>query len=909
MKELMRTINGPAAIMVLAVTLYALYPPISNRLVQNLTPVFLAFAIHSVAAVAGLTFLLSRASTRAALRAFRGLGHDKRRTFSIRIVASGLLLVFNHVFLFQALSVSDRYDVTAILLFETWPLLFFLADAALSHSSRKSLQTRDYFLVLSAFTGFAILTVQNIDLTDWLLMDLEFLIVIAWAMAGSVVMTLITFVTRGAIRVLQSGAETGEEASLLKTNAPLLAEVARRVISSTLLGTIVFASASAPTVLSLDQIGLIFGVGAISLFLGSALYYTALTRADNAAVGVIWYLMPIISLFFYSVLGQNWINEYEAIAATLIVSANVLLNLTYPVASSFSLLYFFMVISGTLCVFFGRLEFDRYFEVVGAATIFYGLFATNALSRIANVTNARDTRLFEFRAALETADWSEAPKETTEKYAGFLRRFATHISSTSSRVGDRLRLQQDLIALSIAPDGPRTPGKPLTDRAGQLLMALGDRITGGEYIVLLLLATINVVVILFTRSDGFVYDLFAFSTASTAAYLLFFIYERDRLNLSKPEQLAFVKDIRNEANRIDPEHASEAEPAITTHRRFFGQSFVASVAVIGFVFVGYVYAIGARSWLSDVDQLPEGVTFSTALRTPVVVGEPGWPSASIRAHLIATIADEFLGIDVELKPGSTAQIIDAIHRGQVDLHPEVWEVNVESQIRRYVQALGTINLTPAHFEGRQGLCINAPALEILGGPLNIDQLADPGIASVFDLDGDGKGDLWYGAAEWESAKIEQVRALGFGIFDSYSPLLFGEKLLFRSLQRYSEEGQPFLFHCYSPNTVFDRYGAVFVDDGAFDAESWERIELVAQGRPVQRLDGSAWPSSPVSIAYANTLDSREAQFARFLRAFDPPQQAINEMTFEVVVNDRDPAELVQTWVAQNADIVDEWVVP
>ncbi|MEM0906552.1 MAG: glycine betaine ABC transporter substrate-binding protein, partial [Pseudomonadota bacterium] len=72
-------------------------------------------------------------------------------------------------------------------------------------------------------------------------------------------------------------------------------------------------------------------------------------------------------------------------------------------------------------------------------------------------------------------------------------------------------------------------------------------------------------------------------------------------------------------------------------------------------------------------------TFSVpAFGATVIIGLPDWPSAQVTAHIIAEVIEEKLGEDARLMPVETTQIIGAIDRGEVDVHPEVWLPNSEA---------------------------------------------------------------------------------------------------------------------------------------------------------------------------------------------------------------------------------------
>ena len=64
----------------------------------------------------------------------------------------------------------------------------------------------------------------------------------------------------------------------------------------------------------------------------------------------------------------------------------------------------------------------------------------------------------------------------------------------------------------------------------------------------------------------------------------------------------------------------------------------------------------------------------------VVVGVPNWPSVEVTANVIKAIVEQNLGLTVELQTGTNPVIFEAMDKGSMQIHPEVWLPNQQSLV-------------------------------------------------------------------------------------------------------------------------------------------------------------------------------------------------------------------------------------
>ena len=59
----------------------------------------------------------------------------------------------------------------------------------------------------------------------------------------------------------------------------------------------------------------------------------------------------------------------------------------------------------------------------------------------------------------------------------------------------------------------------------------------------------------------------------------------------------------------------------------------------------------------------------------VVIGVPNWPSVRVTAHVLKTVMEENLGLEVELQNGTNPVVFEAMDSGAMHVHPDVWLPN------------------------------------------------------------------------------------------------------------------------------------------------------------------------------------------------------------------------------------------
>jgi glycine betaine/proline transport system substrate-binding protein len=293
----------------------------------------------------------------------------------------------------------------------------------------------------------------------------------------------------------------------------------------------------------------------------------------------------------------------------------------------------------------------------------------------------------------------------------------------------------------------------------------------------------------------------------------------------------------------------------------------------------------------------------------VMIGEPSWPGAKIIANVIKEVITTKLGVQAGLVPGANAAIYAGMDkgRGDIDVHPDVWLPNQKSFTDKYVEANKTVALSEGYYEGATGFCVPTYMAEE-HGIKSVFDLATPQAQGLFDLDNDGKGEIWLGASGWGSTKINQVKVRDYGIGDFLTPTTEDEAIFYSKIAAAVKKKAGVVFYCYKPHYVHKLYDVTMLQEPAHDP---------AKYKIVQPDQDSEWftkskittgdPKKTVRVAYSRSLEKRAPEVARFLKNISLTDAAVSAMTHDVVVEKQEPATVASDWVQANSQIVDGWL--
>ncbi len=298
---------------------------------------------------------------------------------------------------------------------------------------------------------------------------------------------------------------------------------------------------------------------------------------------------------------------------------------------------------------------------------------------------------------------------------------------------------------------------------------------------------------------------------------------------------------------------------------------------------------------------------SVAQAADVVIGVPNWPSVRVTAHVLKVVLEDNLGLEVELQNGTNPVVFEAMDSGAMHVHPEVWMPNQVNLNNKFVKEKKTVKMNPNGVAGDQAMCVTKGTAERTGIK-NLTDLTNPDMAKNFDTDGDGKGEIWIGAAGWASTNVEKIRAKSYGYAETMKLKEMDETLALAEVDNAVAKKQNIVFFCYTPHHMFALHELVILKEPAYDKAKWKVIQPTDDPQWLEKSEaGVAWNTAYLHIHYAAALEKKHPAAAKLLSQVKLDTDTVSAMTYALVVEKKDAAEFAKKWVADNSSTVDSWL--
>ena len=916
-------VRSPVMLMCVSIVLWMLYPPLVNYLIDRSSTLFVAGISHTLAAIATLAvvvfvFIGDKKNGLASL-----FIKYKRRELLVPTLGSGVLICANHLLLYAALESSREFDVIAILIFEAWPILFFYIDSTFRKAQRTTSAT-DYIFSGAAFAGFIVLMAPNISLADWLLLESPMLNTILLAALGGLAMSINCYMR---MKCMDAWSQLSEQydLSLTPLRRAILTEGGVRCVAAPLILTTLFLFGHLENQFTHIDYLIVAFVGIAILALGSLLYDLSVYSAPNASISVFWYFMPVGAVIILATMQGRILNQYEAVASVLIVSANIFLGLKFPLRSSLLILFTSVCLIGIWLIFAPTFPIDSYYDLLAVSTVFFVLLATFALERTTSLNRERERLLGEFNeAVMRLPKQPNTDEIMREKYQPLIYNYVTkHLFTFVRAFGNlsEMRHVQNEIQeikhqlLSQAGEKGRLREQLLsTFNVGEKIMTMeSDRIPPEEFVILILLGATNVFFSLIFRPDNFSAALFSLIVATSVIFLILLINERDKYTQVRHDHALVCGDMLSYAATFNQSANSESNSTVaavkhTLETKSTGvNNAVRSYWVFGvftFLFFGFGYALLYETLNKmQADESSPIVSSRNMNNAHVNIALLDWPAAQIKAHILSDIINTHTETKAHLVSVAHKRAFEEIgkKKGAIDVHPDIWVANNAPLIRKFVRAFKSMTLSQASSYGQQGLCYTNYQDAT---PLSIAELASSDTAAQFDLSNDSKGDIWVGAKGWTAVDIEKRRLNAYGLSAYYDYHVFDQDLLHQLLKRNNENQQPSLFFCYYPDALFSNANVQFVDEAPHNEAHWLSITRSAEDN--DDLIGTSWPRTEIKIGYRASLADSLPSIAKLLDHYLIANEELVSMLHEIE-GGAHVEDVSQEWVNEHNHDIIEWL--
>jgi glycine betaine/proline transport system substrate-binding protein len=309
------------------------------------------------------------------------------------------------------------------------------------------------------------------------------------------------------------------------------------------------------------------------------------------------------------------------------------------------------------------------------------------------------------------------------------------------------------------------------------------------------------------------------------------------------------------------------------------------------------------------------------------VAELDWQGAKAIGHVLAAIMEGRLGLEVEMVAVTSADApLDAMALGEgpIDVYPDLWMPDQSEAWQLYIEpgSAESIMVNDHPYRGTEGIYVPG-FIQDEHGIRHVDDLAAPEVAAIFDGDGDGKGEYWPGPPDWNSTRIQLVKARSYGYAQHFDPLPLTDDDFTAKLRADYEEGKAALFYYWTPAWIHAALDLRRLKEPPFDGYAMPSLQSHPRYNPdgcwhmVQPDEDEAWltasrvrcasPEADVYVAYVRSLSKRLPSAATMLKQIALSPEIVNGWNLLITEYGMDPAEMAKEWVGQNPEIVDAWL--
>ena len=314
-------------------------------------------------------------------------------------------------------------------------------------------------------------------------------------------------------------------------------------------------------------------------------------------------------------------------------------------------------------------------------------------------------------------------------------------------------------------------------------------------------------------------------------------------------------------------------------------------------------------------------------KTKVVIGELDWLGSRAIEQVLNQVMTEYLDAEVTTISAAQEALYESMNKGDgsVDVVADMWTDHLPAQMKNYVApgSAETIILNKVPYEGTEGIFVPKYVVD----EHNVKALADlakPEVAKLFDSDGNGLGELWAGAAGWESTNHTQVRAKSYGFDKTMELTTLDQAVQVALLKDAYESKRPIAFYYWTPEWIFAAYDLVKLEEPPFTGYTTESAKGTERYNPdgcytfYQPSERNDWleasdikcsqPPTRVYVAHSKELKERSAKISQFLTQVKLTTDDVSKWIMAMEVESKPVEQVAKDWIDANRSMIEtEWL--
>lgn len=286
----------------------------------------------------------------------------------------------------------------------------------------------------------------------------------------------------------------------------------------------------------------------------------------------------------------------------------------------------------------------------------------------------------------------------------------------------------------------------------------------------------------------------------------------------------------------------------------------------------------------------------------VVISEQSWTGSTVICQVMKYVLENKLNIPAKVVQLSGAATWVGMEKGDVDIFSEIWETAEVAGIEKFVKEKKAADIVLSYANAPQGWYIPKYVADQYG----IKTVEDlKGKEKLFDIDGDGIGDIWGGPTSWKQNEITSDKVRDYGLH--FTTLGVEQFAWLATLKSAFLKKQPVIFYYWEPEWLFTEYELVKIQEPAFEDAKWKFV----QGHPEEsKITCESQPTN-VWVGVSKKLETRIPKAFAFFKNWSMPIGEVSRLIALVTdLPDKPkltPEAAAKKWVESNPDIVNGWL--
>lgn len=293
---------------------------------------------------------------------------------------------------------------------------------------------------------------------------------------------------------------------------------------------------------------------------------------------------------------------------------------------------------------------------------------------------------------------------------------------------------------------------------------------------------------------------------------------------------------------------------------------------------------------------------SLAARKNVVIAEQNWTGSTAICQVMKYVLEEKLDIPVKITPLNGSATWVGMDKGDVDVFSDIWETTEIAGIEKYVKEKKSAEIVLSYPKAPVGWYIPRYVAEEHG----IKTIEDlKGKEQLFDIDGNGKGDLWGGPTSWKVNEINFVKIRDYGL--DFENLSVEQWAWLATLKAAILRKKPVIFYYWEPEWLFTVYDLVKIEEPAYDPAKYKFV----QKKPEESKITCELEPMNVYIGISKKMEKQNPIAYKFFQNWSIPIDEVSKLIALMADLPENPEmtgeDAAKKWVKDNPAIVNGWM--